>query len=38
MNYKDAGVDIEAGNAFVERLKEKAPGIEIGRASCRERV
>ncbi len=27
MNYKDAGVDIEAGNAFVERLKEKAPGI-----------
>ena len=27
MNYKDAGVDIEAGNAFVERLKEKAPSI-----------
>ena len=27
MNYKDAGVDIEAGNAFVERLKEKAPTI-----------
>ena len=27
MNYKDAGVDIEAGNAFVERLKEKAPAI-----------
>ena len=27
MNYKDSGVDIEAGNAFVERLKEKAPGI-----------
>ena len=27
MNYKDAGVDIEAGNAFVEKLKEKAPSI-----------
>mgnify|MGYP001207527967 CR=1 FL=1 len=27
MNYKDSGVDIEAGNAFVQRLKEKAPGI-----------
>ena len=27
MNYKDAGVDIKAGNAFVERLKEKAPTI-----------
>ena len=27
MNYKDSGVDIEAGNAFVERLKEKAPFI-----------
>ena len=27
MNYKDAGVDIEAGNAFVERLKEKLPFI-----------
>ena len=27
MNYKDSGVDIEAGNAFVERLKEKAPAI-----------
>ena len=27
MNYKDAGVDIEAGNAFVNRLKEKAPAI-----------
>ena len=27
MNYKDSGVDIEAGNAFVETLKEKAPSI-----------
>ena len=27
MNYKDAGVDIEAGDAFVERLKKKAPDI-----------
>ena len=27
MNYKDAGVDIEAGNAFVERLMQKAPAI-----------
>ena len=27
MNYKDSGVDIEAGNAFVERLKKKAPTI-----------
>ena len=27
MNYKDSGVDIEAGNAFVQRLKEKAPSI-----------
>ena len=27
MDYKTAGVDIEAGNAFVEKLKEKAPTI-----------
>tara|TARA_B100001094_G_scaffold105281_1_gene101428 strand:+ start:1586 stop:2500 length:915 start_codon:yes stop_codon:yes gene_type:complete len=27
MNYKDSGVDIEAGNAFVERLKKQAPTI-----------
>ena len=27
MNYKDSGVDIEAGNAFVETLKEKAHSI-----------
>ena len=27
MNYKDSGVDIESGNKFVERLREKAPGI-----------
>ena len=27
MNYKDSGVDIDAGNAFVSRLKEKVPGI-----------
>ena len=25
--YKQVGVDIEAGNAFVEQLKEKAPSI-----------
>ena len=27
MDYKTSGVDIEAGNAFVERLKNKAPSI-----------
>tara|TARA_B100001250_G_scaffold2605_1_gene2243 strand:+ start:1158 stop:2072 length:915 start_codon:yes stop_codon:yes gene_type:complete len=27
MNYKDSGVDIEAGNAFVERLRKKVPSI-----------
>ena len=27
MNYKEAGVDIDAGNAFVERLMNKAPAI-----------
>ena len=27
MNYKSSGDDIEAGNAFVERLKEKVPTI-----------
>ena len=27
MDYKTAGVDIEAGNAFVERLKNRAPSI-----------
>ena len=27
MDYKTAGVDIEAGNAFVQRLKEKVPTI-----------
>jgi len=27
MNYKDSGVDIDAGNAFVEELKLKAPSI-----------
>tara|TARA_Y100001934_G_scaffold266317_1_gene345618 strand:+ start:209 stop:1156 length:948 start_codon:yes stop_codon:yes gene_type:complete len=27
MNYKDAGVDVEAGNAFVEQLKKEVPSI-----------
>ena len=27
MDYKTSGVDIEAGNAFVEELKKKAPTI-----------
>ena len=27
MNYKDSGVNIEAGNAFVQRLKQKVPSI-----------
>ena len=27
MNYKDSGVDIDAGNEFVENLKKKAPSI-----------
>jgi len=27
MNYKDSGVDIDAGNAFIENLKKKAPSI-----------
>ena len=29
MDYKTSGVDIEAGNAFVEKLREKAPGIGV---------
>ena len=27
LDYKTAGVDIDAGNKFVEKLREKAPGI-----------
>ena len=27
MDYKTSGVDIEAGNAFVETLKQQAPSI-----------
>tara|TARA_B100001996_G_scaffold59766_1_gene42595 strand:+ start:4098 stop:5036 length:939 start_codon:yes stop_codon:yes gene_type:complete len=27
MNYNDAGVNVEAGNAFVNKIKEKAPAI-----------
>ena len=27
MDYKDSGVDIEAGNAFVERIRERVPTI-----------
>ena len=27
MNYKDSGVNIEAVNAFVQRLKQKVPSI-----------
>ena len=27
MNYKDAGVDIEAGRSFVEKIKKKVPTI-----------
>jgi len=25
MNYKDAGVDIDAANEFVEKIKERVP-------------
>ena len=27
MNYKDAGVDIEAGRSFVDKIKKKVPSI-----------
>ncbi len=30
MNYKDAGVDIDAGNKFVQDLKKKVPYLEDG--------
>jgi len=30
MNYKDAGVDIEAGNAFVESIKKRVPNLGLG--------
>ena len=30
MNYKDAGVDIDAGNAFVNDIKKKVPYLEDG--------
>ena len=36
LSYKDAGVDIDAGAALVERIKPAVA--QIGRASCRERV
>ena len=29
MNYKDSGVDIEAGRQFVEKLKARYPGGEF---------
>jgi len=29
MNYKDSGVDLEAGRSFVETLKHKAPSIGV---------
>ena len=38
LSYKDAGVDIDAGDALVERIKPLARKTQIGRASCRERV
>ena len=46
MDYKNAGVDIEAGYKSVELMKQyvketmrpEVLGGQIGRASCRERV